>query len=222
LPNEFMSARSDDGVTWQREPGVRFAELRAADPDAVPLDGGAWRLYYTEGPSALNSGLDAGPAIASAWSPDGSTFVREPGVRVSACSASATVRLADGTFRMYCHTRRIFQTGSPSDDRRSYIVSFLSRDGLQFDLEPGVRVSSAAYGRLVGAEAPSISRDPEGGWLMAFTSVWEPTFPGNALVVLDNPTRRRFERQGTPAGALPLSERNRVRARPSGCRRADR
>ena len=48
----ILSAVSDDGASWRKEPGVRLdvhepdATQRVLCPDVVPLPDGRWRMYF--------------------------------------------------------------------------------------------------------------------------------------------------------------------------------
>ena len=48
----ILSARSGDGETWEKEPGIRVdvhlphVATRTLCPDVIPLPGGGYRMYY--------------------------------------------------------------------------------------------------------------------------------------------------------------------------------
>jgi len=179
---EVRSAVSSDGIEWSAEPGVRFKGL-VMDPDVVPLPDGRYRMYFTARvPEHLKGPDDLPIAICSAISDDGLTFVEEPGLRWKLGSASSTILLPDGRFRMYYHhceaTERI-RGGDPT----SVILSAVSDDGLEFTEEPGVRLTIPLSNehRFLGAESPSVIRRPAGLYTMTFTSIEEPPFPENWL-----------------------------------------
>lgn len=126
--NEIHSARSSDGVSWQREPGVRWRG-RAVDPDVVALPEGGWRMFLTSGARE----------VLSARSADGLAWQDEPGVRLVGGGVTSTVQVADGWW-MFLHR--------PTDwPPRVYRAS--SSDGTSFALGPSV---------LEGAESPSVAR----------------------------------------------------------------
>ncbi len=191
--NQFFSAVAKPGEPWTFEPGVRFESPGAADPDVVPLPGGGFRMYYTRGDARGPQGKRVVPGVFSAVSEDGLTFREEAGTRVHFCSASSTVALDEGGFRMYCHLRDLFRIG-PDADPGAYVVSYISADGLSFEKEAGERVGRVplAGQRAIGAAAPSVSREPDGRWRMLVTTVIEPLFPWNHWVIYNN--RRLFER----------------------------
>ncbi len=181
--NVFLSAVSDGQGGWTQEEGERFVDVAAADPDVIVLPDGRWRMYYSSGLVLDEENNNSAPAILSAISTDGMNFVQEPGVRQHRCSASASMVLASGQIRLYCHTREVFWETNTEANPSAYIVSYISDDGLVFDKEPGVRlqIKPSLFHRMIGAAAPSLSFDPDGRLTMVFTTVEEPPFPFNRL-----------------------------------------
>jgi hypothetical protein len=192
-PNQFFSAVTGPEGGWTFEPGVRFSAVGAADPDVVALPAGGYRMYFTKGDARGPEGKRMVPGVFSARSDDGLVFREEPGTRVHFCSASATVALDGGGFRMYCHLRDLFRDG-PDADPSAYVLSYFSSDGLEFREEAGIRVGRTPLkgSRAIGAGAPSVARDADGGWQMLITTVMEPRFPWNHWVFHSN--ERHFTR----------------------------
>lgn len=126
--NEIHSARSADGLSWQREPGVRWRG-RAVDPDVVALPHGGWRMFLTSGARE----------VVSARSDDGLAWQDEPGVRLSGGGVTSTVKVADGWW-MFLHR---------PTDWPPRVYRAVSSDGLAFAAGPAV---------LEGAESPSVAR----------------------------------------------------------------
>jgi hypothetical protein len=145
----ILSAWSDDGVSFRKEPGVRVdngagAEARALSPCVVATDGGAahggsgYRMYF----EAASNAEGERSAILSASSFDGVEFVREPGVRVQVDGARVgsprALLLDDGRVRLYFHVypepivNRL--------DRGNHVLSAISVDGVSFEREAGVRI----------------------------------------------------------------------------------
>jgi hypothetical protein len=149
LENPVHSARSADGVHWEREPGVRIVgEL--VDPDVVPLADGRWRMYVT-----LRTNF-----VYSAVSSDGLTFVQEDGMCLQGGGVTST--LADGGgWRMFLHQ----PTQPPTK-----LLAATSTDGRTFTMgaEP-VLVPEPAGPDRCGLESPSVLRDDEGWWLVYAT-----------------------------------------------------
>jgi hypothetical protein len=179
--NEFLSALSDGAGGWTLDPGVRFLGVAAADPDVIRLPDGRWRMYFSRGLVLDEEHNNSAPAVMSAISTDGLHFVVEPGVRKHRCSASASMVLASGQIRMYCHRRKVFWETDTDADPSAYIISSISDDGLKFEQEPGVRIGPkpVRFSRMIGAAAPSLRFDPDGGITMMFTTVVEPPYPFN-------------------------------------------
>jgi hypothetical protein len=113
----ILSAISDDGLEFRKEPGVRMDVMPDADPphgpvamskpQVVRLTDGRWRMYFAALP-----GNDAGPygsaMLFSAVSRDGLTWLREPGIRLVDkdgkpvfATCPSLVRTLDGRLRIY-------------------------------------------------------------------------------------------------------------------------
>ncbi len=211
-PNLFYSATRMGDDSWTLDPGIRMSVVGAADPDVVRTHDGRFRMYFTRGtPDA--QGVVTGPGIFSAVSDDDAvSFSVEAGQRIPSCSASATLALETGGYRLYCHRRDLFM-GDSQADPRAYIVSYRSDDGVAFVAEEGVRIGPelGVSGRTIGAAAPSISVDADGAVQMLFTTVKEPHFPANWLYLRDN--ERHFNRV---AGASRDRQQRRSGERPTG------
>ncbi len=160
----ILSAVSADGVTWAPEPGVRLSpqqggagEFRVASSEVVPVgDGKRMRMYYEccPGTQAQQN------SIRSALSDDGGmTWTPEPGVRIADGSnymAPRVVFLEGGGCRLYCCRRG------------DGIVSAISHDGLNFQMEPGVRIAQDGKYDSVAAFACDILRIAGGGYVMYY------------------------------------------------------
>jgi hypothetical protein len=207
-PNHVHSAITGPDGSWVFEPGVRLSAVGVADPDVVALPSGGSRMYFTRGDAPGPGGQGSAPAVFSARSENGLQFSMEPGTRVAGCSASATVALPGGGYRMYCHRRDIFEHG-PGADPVATIISNHSADGLSFRRESGTRVGPVPVvgARSIGAGAPSISRGADGRYRMLITTVLEPHFPWNYAVFHTN--SRHFDR-------VQESQMKRVRAERNG------
>lgn len=140
----ILSAWSDDGVTFHKEPGVRVdngpqAEARALSPCVVPCGDGAWRLYF----EAASTAGGERSVILSARSTDGLSFSREPGVRMRVDGARVgsprILQLGDDRLRLYFHAYP--EPIVSRLDRGNHVLSAISRDGLAFEREAGVRIA---------------------------------------------------------------------------------
>lgn len=160
----------------------RRDNLKILTPNVLRLDEGFYRCYYTGmGDGAVHP--DAQGYILSAVSDDARRWQKEPGVRVDVdihergslrVVCPDVVQLADGRHRMYFEAR--------SAHRPNVILSAISDSaGLDFTLEPGLRVSSdeTSFGAPRVVFVPALQK-----WRM-YTSVapvadsgmWEPGKP---------------------------------------------
>ncbi|MEE3336547.1 MAG: hypothetical protein VX255_09140 [Candidatus Latescibacterota bacterium] len=132
-PTVVLSARSDDGLDWTVEDGVRFGDgtWSYGTPRVLPLHGSnGYRMYFHRYTFPLLSGPEPGNHIISALSSDGLHFEEDPGVRIVqetdremfSVYAPEVIRLADDTYRMYY--------SGWSDTVRGGIFSATSEDGL--------------------------------------------------------------------------------------------
>lgn len=125
IQNSIRSAVSEDGLTWNVEPGARMQlrDRNLSSPRIVFLDDGRCRLYCGQ----------HGSGIISAVSEDGGlTFSLEAGVRIAtnqqhdrlAAFAPEILRLSEGGYRM-------FYAGY-SEPTRACILTAVSEDGLNW------------------------------------------------------------------------------------------
>lgn len=174
------SARSDDGLHWEVEPGMRFGDdaWRYGSPRAVPLADGRWRLYLHRYTDPLRLGLDAGNHIISAVSRDGLSFAEEPGVRIAqetdletfSVYAAEVVRL--GADPDHPTSWRMYYAGWTADPVRGRIFSATSPDGLAWTKDPAPSLDPAGPG--VGAldaekcSEPSVMQLPDGRYRLFY------------------------------------------------------
>lgn len=134
----IYSAVSDDGLTWVKEEGVRVSG--AGMPALLSLDETTSRMYFTRV-------LDGKNAVYSALTTDGLTFTEEAGLRLQAGHPGGydtlsgivhptVIQLANGKFRLYYDT--LYTQGD--GDNPWHILSAVSDDGLNFIIEPGIRI----------------------------------------------------------------------------------
>lgn len=183
----LLSAISDDGLVFHTEPGIRLAPqpalphmcLRVLVPSIVQLADSRWRMYFeARGPA------DRPTVICSAVSSDMLNWELEGGIRLQRPGGLGGPRylpLPDGRGRLYCFGADHGQGGSIGEKRPIQgVLSAITSDGLQFELEPGYRMrgNQAEYDSLgiTAAEviAPSFVGD---SWTMFF-SVWQDAPPG--------------------------------------------
>ncbi len=148
----ILSAISDDGLTFEKEQGVRIApgtgfESIVCDPTIVNLPDGRMRMYYKGANSQAGGPGQSIHKIYSAVSSDGLTFQKE-GLRIDSetsgdkgwASVPDAITLPDGRVRIYYVTAAEMQHG---------IGSSISSDGLNFVKEPGLRVENLVDPALV-------------------------------------------------------------------------
>ena len=148
----ILSAISDDGLTFEKEQGVRIApgtgfESIVCDPTIVNLPDGKMRMYYKGANSQAGGPGQSIHKIYSAVSSDGLTFQKE-GLRIDSetsgdngwASVPDAITLPDGRVRIYYVTAAEMQHG---------IGSSISSDGLNFVKEPGLRVENLVDPALV-------------------------------------------------------------------------
>ena len=182
----ILSASSDDGISWRKEPGIRMdvhephATLRVLCPDVIPLPDGRWRMYF----EARTPNRPT--VILSAVSDDGLRWQREPGIRVQSSewsfgsprclympSPEDSQKLC---YRLYFHHYSYpFRIGL---DAQNNIISAVSEDGLQFEIEPGVRVAQKDPQReSLCVYAAEVVRLGAGGYRMYYSG-WSEEIHG--------------------------------------------
>jgi predicted GH43/DUF377 family glycosyl hydrolase len=170
-PGQILSAVSDDGEIWVKEASARIdnsasvTARRALCPDVILLPDGKWRMYFEAWPQTGES------VIASALSSDGLNFTLEPGARFATSGiqhgAPRCLPLPDGRWRLYFHHYpQPMQIGLSAGN---HIVSAISEDGLNFILEPGVRVAQThPVWETYAVYAPEVLRLANGTYRMYY------------------------------------------------------
>jgi len=174
-PGGILSAISDSGLAFTKEPGVRVPsgspgspEMIVSDPTLVSLKDGKVRMYYKGATGSGGPGQSV-HSVFSAISADGLRFEKE-GIRIDsqqtpdrgwASVPEATV-LPDGRVRLYYVSDGL--------DVKHGIVSAISEDGLNFTREET---------QLTGFVDPTVVRLANGTYLML--AVAFPFGPGGKL-----------------------------------------
>ncbi len=176
----LFSAYSRDGLEWERE-GIRLMPGPPGAPDSArtcfpwlaPGAEPAFRLYYGGSADPEPFGLFR---ILSATSRDGITWRRDDGVRIDRGMAGApdrggalmpaVYRLGDGRVRMY-------YVGGNGEVGWRAILSAVSRDGLKWRREPGVRLAPGPEGTpdAAGLVKPSVLGLPDGRFRMFYVGM---------------------------------------------------
>lgn len=142
---------TDPGLNWVKDFRVAIEEespagvCHAITPNVVRLDDGRYRMYY----SALVYGdrqfENSTAVIKSAISDDAIHWEQESGNRLESFSPDATLRVLcpdviphpDGGYRMYFEASCL--------DRPSRVLSAVSKDGLDWMPEPGIRMGDDVF-----------------------------------------------------------------------------
>jgi hypothetical protein len=174
----ILSAVSEDGLLFRKEPDIRLAprqdtlhvSLRVLAPSVTQLPDGCWRMYFEARGSA-----DRPTVICSAVSSDMVEWDHEEGIRLQGSDGFGGPRylsLPDGRGRIYCF-RRLANS----------VVSAVTSDGLNFELEPGYRMrdKQETYD-TVGITAAEVIPPSGNGddWTMLF-SAWQDAPPGTVV-----------------------------------------
>ena len=186
----ILSASSPDGSAWTHDPGVRIdvhsphATERTLCPDVVPMPGGGYRMYYEA------RRPDAPTVILSARSADGLDWELEAGVRIGdgewsygspRCVYFQTDRGL--LYRLYFHHYSFpFVSGL---DARNHIVSAVSMDGLDFEIEPGVRIAQETERESYAVYAPEAVRLGDGSFRM-FYAAWAVGIDGGVFTAVSD------------------------------------
>ena len=183
-PASIMSAFSADGLSWEREPGVRLApqeplaSLRVVCPDVMPLPDGGYRMYLEgqphEGPNS----------VMSAFSPDGLAWKMEPGIRFgdgqhaygSPRCVYVLTAAGDVGYRLYFHQSNFSEAEQWTD-----IMSAVSADGLSFEEESGVRIAQETELESGTVYAPEVLRLGDGTYRMYYAGWTKDPVRGRIL-----------------------------------------
>ena len=184
----ILSAFSADAEIWEKEPGVRvdvhapYAAHRTLCPDVIPLAAGGFRMYYearTEGQPTV---------VLSAVSENGLDWELEPGVRFGDDSWSygsprclyiaAESHGPEWRFRLYFH-RYTFPMRSGLE-AGNVIISAVSKDGLLFAEEEGVRIAQETARETYAVYAPEVIRLGDGSYRMYYPP-WCDEFSGGVF-----------------------------------------
>jgi len=152
-------------------------------PDVIPLASGGCRMYYearTEGRPTV---------VLSATSADGLQWGLEPGVRFGdddwsygspRCLYIDEPALGPAyRFRLYCHRYTYGPSGSVLG-AHNVIISAVSKDGLCFEEEDGVRIAQETERETRAVYAPEVIRLGDGTYRMYYPP-WCEEFSGGVF-----------------------------------------
>ncbi|MFQ6085786.1 MAG: CFI-box-CTERM domain-containing protein [Candidatus Bathyarchaeia archaeon] len=160
---------STETELWEIEEGVRI-QGTYCDADVVRLPDGRYRMYYALEPEAP----DFEGQVYSAISSDGLIWVNEPGVRIDQVAFPCVIQLPDGRWRMY------YQDWNRPQGVNACIGSAVSDDGLAFEREEGVRLTTGDPGSCdeYNIGAPTIVKLEDGRYRMYYRgSVYDESSP---------------------------------------------
>ena len=182
----ILSAVSDDGLVFRKEPGIRLApqplvphmSLRVLAPSVTRLGNGLWRMYFeARGPA------DSPTVICSATSSDMLRWELEDGIRLQRPGGVGGPRylaLPDGGGRLYCCGTEASRSG---ERVAKGVISAITSDGLRFEFEPGYRTpdNRSDYDASSITAAEVIPPTVEGShWSMVY-SAWQDVPPGTIV-----------------------------------------
>jgi len=186
----ILSAVSDDGLVFRKEPGIRLApqpalphiSLRVLAPTVAPCGDGRWRMYVeSRGPA------DRPTVICSAVSSDMLHWQLEDGIRLQSPGGVGGPRylpLPDGRGRLYCCGSEFGPGGRKGGERISRsVISAVTSDGLHFEFEPGYRMRDRqAEHDTAGITAAEVIPPAAAGgkWTMVY-SAWQDVPPGTVV-----------------------------------------
>lgn len=189
----ILSAFSKDGLEFHTEPNIRLApqlaqphmSRRVLAPTITRCNEGYWRMYFE------SRGLANRPTvICSAVSVDMLHWEHEEGIRLQGfhgVGGPRYVPLPDGRGRLYCFGSESVEDNSNhhAKHRRQSIISAVSSNGLNFELDPGYRIrdKQATYD-TAGITAAEVipPQNSNNNWTMFF-SAWQDA-PASAIVPL--------------------------------------
>jgi hypothetical protein len=182
----ILSAVSADGLNFHKEPGIRLApqpalshmSLRVIAPSINRYAKGRWRMYFESRGSA-----SVAIVICSAISTDMLHWEFEQGIRLKISSGVRSPRylpLPNGQGRLFC-CGEVSNANSPKPVKG--IISAHTADGLNFTLDPDIRLQSEQHQHDTGSFSAGevIAPDTAGDqWTMYF-SAWQDVAPGTVV-----------------------------------------
>ena len=193
----ILSAFSEEGLTFQTEPGIRLApqqsvphmSRRVLAPTISRCVDGRWRMYFeSRGTAELPT------VICSAISCDMLHWEHEEGIRLQGFQGVGGPRyhtLPDGRGRIFIFGTEIVSNsfGNQTNTYSQSVASAVTSDGLDFILEPGYRLKDkqTEYDTAGITAAEAIPPHSTNGHWTMFFSVWQDA-PVNSIVPL-HPSR---------------------------------
>lgn len=179
--HQVFSARSKDGLHWQKDGKLLFDH--ASVPDAVIMPDGTIYLYFMDGSQGHGMSVAISRDLGRSWTKDTVAISgrQEPGDAVD----PNPLLTADGQIRMF-YLGTFGPMQDPSHGSRMHnIRSALSADGIHFGEEPGVRFAHQ------GITDPDVIQAPS-GWKMFVSQ-------GRTNLSTSSPDSQAFTLDDTPA-----------------------
>lgn len=157
---KIYSAISTDEVHWEMEDGVRIDNnssldpLFARDPAVIKIDK-IIRMYYLGSDGKYSRILTASSLDGLNWQKDGVCIEPLPEKHPKCIRGPYAYPLGQGCFRMY------FTGGSRHSDFMNSIMSAISRDGVNWNREEGIRLRYGGWVDFCGALTPCVISDKE-------------------------------------------------------------
>lgn len=185
----ILSAVSDDGLVFHKEPGIRLApqpesahmSLRIIAPSVTRCDDGMWRMYFEARGSAMEPKV-----ICSAVSTDMLRWKHEEGIRfqlqgIGDVRSPRYVKLPDGRGRLYC----VAAGENIAGVKRTQVISAVTLDGREFTRETGFLMQDRqshydSMGITAAEIVPPDKTVKQDTWTMYY-SVWEDVPQGTIV-----------------------------------------
>lgn len=181
----ILSAISYDGLTFQKESGIRLApqplsshmSLRVLAPSIVSYGTNKWRMYFeARGPANIPT------VICSAISTDMLKWDIEDGIRLERTGGLGGPRYTsfqDGVGRLYCCNLG----PNLGEQNLKQVISAVTHDGLNFEFEQNHILQSDQYfmetgGITAGAVIPPVEHQSD--WAMVY-SAWQDVPTGTTV-----------------------------------------
>lgn len=171
----FLSAISDDGLTFEEESGHRYdavtdSEERIQGPRIIKLRNRSYKMYFT---AMAGSGNDEKSIILSASSEDGFGFKADEGIRLSPDDEHFVGGRIAHAWPIYTTDGKIQLYFAAATDSGGGIITAISEDGLEFEVidpEPAVESPSQS----LSAQDPCLI-EMDGGLRMYYGLYEGPT-----------------------------------------------
>lgn len=166
--DRILSAVSKDGLAWEREDGIRIDVKGNSEQEMVyycsVIQSPAYLRMYFHASQNINGEWKGN--ILSATSGDGLLWSQEEGRRVTphgdgVVTSPCVVKMGD-LYRMYY--------AEDTQSKQFSIFSAISKDGLHWSPESGVRISPETHSSLKSVRDPAIIQTPA-GWRMYFSGI---------------------------------------------------